>query len=42
MEEGKMNWNKYARKLAKQISYTGINSKAHYSKLYVAFMSVAK
>jgi len=37
-----MNWNEYAKKLAYQIKYTGINNKAHYAKLFVAFMSVKK
>jgi hypothetical protein len=37
-----MNWNEYAKKLAKRIKYTGINDKAHYAKLFAAFMSVKK
>ena len=37
-----MTWNEYAKKLAKLTKYTGINNKAHYVKLFVAFMALNK
>jgi len=31
-------WERYAVRLVNSINYTGINTKAHYAKIFVAFI----
>ena len=34
-QSAKCQWDLFARKLAHKINYTGVNTKAHYVKLFV-------